>query len=333
MSATPLTPCFGSAAVQSFVKGELANAKNARLDLLKFNRKVVRDVDKQASAAVQVVAPRVPAGLSAVLESFSVGAIQPARKSTKLEDALDGSSLVYLEGDCTPMGDKLKGHIQMKAHTKWMAESLGKDANRTSVFCEYKAEMQQFLDREIRAFMRGNGWEKVFTRGVRGTTTDTDFRNVWSMQHWMAEAQHVNCSVSPMGLADVRVLLGGEELLLGFRIVDVPGIELKHKMTALQQMDGDNLITLLGKCGWLRMHNKVGSTVVLPSGFICFSVSGNLGSEGVRWSFLDGRQDLQRVRNSVGMLLASYPPLGGTVYKKWKDLLDEAVEEEAAKEV
>jgi hypothetical protein len=44
-------------------------------------------------------------------------------------------------------------------------------------------------------------------------------------------------------------------------------------MAALQQMDGDNLSTLLKKCGWLRMRNKVGSTVVQPSGFFCFSVS------------------------------------------------------------
>jgi hypothetical protein len=95
--------------------------------------------------------------------------------------------------------------LQMKAHTKWMAESLSKDANRSGVFCEYKAERQQFLDKEIRTFMCGNGWDKVFTRGVRGTHTDTDFRNVWSMQHWMAE-----------------------ELVLGFRIADVPGIDLKH---------------------------------------------------------------------------------------------------------
>jgi hypothetical protein len=74
------------------------------------------------------------------------------------------------------------------------------------------------------------------------------------------------------------------------------------------------------------MHNKAGSTVVLPSGFISFTISGSQGSDGMRWSFLDGQQDLQRVRTCLGMLLTSYPPLGGTVYKKWKELLDEAAE-------
>jgi hypothetical protein len=233
-------------AVQAIVKEELAKARNARLDLIKFNRKVLRDADRQASASVNVVPNRLPPGLVAFRASFERGEIESTKPSTQLDDVLDGTGLVCLEGEVTEMVHKLKTSIPVKNHTKWMTEMLNKDANRSSVLSEYKTETLQFLDKEIRAWMSGNGWERVFARGVR--VDANEFRSIWSMQHWMADAHHVTCTVSPMGLADCRLLLNGEEFVLGFPIASVPGIDLKGKIAGLQAMDGDALAGLVKRC-------------------------------------------------------------------------------------
>jgi hypothetical protein len=76
------------------------------------------------------------------------------------------------------------------------------------------------------------------------------------------------------------------------------------------------------------MHSTVGSTVVVPSGFILFCVSGKQGADGVRWSYLRGQADAKRVRDCVQMSMESFRALQGTVYATWKEVLDEEVLEE-----
>ena len=168
--------------------------------------------------------------------------------------------------------------------------------------------------------------EMLFSRSLKLDDEGPSLFNVWSFQHWMAESQRVRCTVAPMGLAECRMLLNGEDFLLCFPIDKVPGTDLKGKLEGLQNMGGEDLSALVKEVGWLHMHSTVGSTVVVPSGFIIFSLAGKQGSDGVRWSYLRGQADAKRVRDSVQMFLQSFVALRSTVYTTWKEVLDNAVE-------
>ena len=85
----------------------------------------------------------------------------------------------------------------------------------------------------------------------------------------------------------MRVVLSGEETVVGINCKVCPGVGIPAKVAFLSGASVAQLDQLKenGAGGVFRVHLTQGSLLAVPPGFMCLSLAGADGSEGVRWGW------------------------------------------------
>ena len=107
------------------------------------------------------------------------------------------------------------------------------------------------------------------------------------------------------------MVLRGCELVVGFKISEVPGDLLREKAAYLNGLSGDDFHKLSSKCGF-EVVVGAGSAIVVPPGFLVMVVTGSSGVSGLRWGLslqVRGESDTTIVVTTVNQMLTAYPSL------------------------
>ena len=109
------------------------------------------------------------------------------------------------------------------------------------------------------------------------------------------------------GCCEARIVLQGEEVLLGTPYDKIPGGDLRDKRRNLCMMSIDGLTKLLETTGGfvMSLSSTLESVVVVPSGFVIITASE--GCSYLRWAVAGDQQDSARVRFMLGEMMAAMP--------------------------
>jgi len=134
--------------------------------------------------------------------------------------------------------------------------------------------------------------------------------------------QHV-LSFTHFCCAEVRLLLSGKELVIGWDYSELAGEGFSGKVKLLSEMGVEKAVELAKVAGFVHISDRKGCLVIIPSGFLVASITGDAGSDFIRWcvtppeaaSHYDG--ELFRTVGCLNDLLQSYPTLQKGLHQQW----------------
>ena len=139
---------------------------------------------------------------------------------------------------------------------------------------------------------------------------DADWaKKVFGMEYFGMKEYFVNIGATPFGCMEARLVLSGEEAMMGVAYEKIPGDDFKHKRNWLWTASVEQLEIAIKDSGFYVV-NKPPQLLVVPSGFMTSSFSEG-GAFGVRWSLSSDASDTTRVRYMLQQLLSSHPEMRG----------------------
>ena len=149
-----------------------------------------------------------------------------------------------------------------------------------------------------------------------------------------------NVSVTPYGLADIRLLLRGAYIVAGDMMDSVPGDGLSKKIQGCLTKTGMREFIRLAKDpahGFVVVHDEAESILHIPAGMIV-STAGlheeDIDASGLRWGWFHPEATQPEVDNMVHVVqdsLVMYPELAESNYDEWQNLLLSSVLPHAVK--
>ena len=143
---------------------------------------------------------------------------------------------------------------------------------------------------------------------------------VFELQFFGYGEQGLTVNFPPFCAMESRLLVQGEEIVIGLQPATVPGKNLKAKRSNLFQMSMDQLQALAGMSGNWASHHDSTELLTIPTGFLCIYVSS--GCMGYRWACSGDRADNLRIIESLTSLLDAFPEMknarsGHVQWKEW----------------
>ena len=133
-------------------------------------------------------------------------------------------------------------------------------------------------------------------------------KKVFSMQYLGQAANFVSIGFHKMCLTECRLLIEGEELIMGLPLQAIPGPSLLEKRRWVFMQTVDALAQVVSEHGWMWKHDST-TLAIVPSGFVVVIVS-QKGCKGVRWSVGADEADTLRVKMQLQDMIASFPESG-----------------------
>ena len=146
---------------------------------------------------------------------------------------------------------------------------------------------------------------------------------VFEYQIFGSQDKHISVNFPHMCLMEARVLLEGEEIIVGIPYTNIPGENLKAKRAGLFSMPMDTIADLVSTTGFAFRHDST-QLALLPTGFVIIIASVGGGTAGLRWSVSSDDACVNRTKSQLQVLLESFPELGNasTGYCQWKAWLN-----------
>ena len=144
---------------------------------------------------------------------------------------------------------------------------------------------------------------------------------VFELQFFGYGEQGLTVNFPPFCAMESRLLVQGEEIVIGFQPATVPGKNLKAKRSNLYQMSMDQVQALAGMSGNWASHHDSTEVLTIPTGFLCIYVSS--GCMGYRWTCSGDKADTLRIIQSLTSLLDAFPEMNNarSGHVQWKEWL------------
>ncbi|CAK0788986.1 unnamed protein product, partial [Prorocentrum cordatum] len=146
-------------------------------------------------------------------------------------------------------------------------------------------------------------------------------KHIFGVQIYTIPAGHCSAGPSSYGLSEVRVVTGGEEVVVGVKAKQEHS--LAETVGFLKSLPGAGLLQLAREQGNFAMVIREGSLAVLPAGFVYLTFR-PVPCQGMRWGFCAGWQgELSTCRMSVASVMEAHSAVKGSPYETWWDKLAE----------
>jgi hypothetical protein len=145
---------------------------------------------------------------------------------------------------------------------------------------------------------------------------------VYNPQYFGSATHFCHVGFLHMCCMEVRMLLTGEETIIGLPYERCPGNNLKEKRSGLFTTPMDSLRALIQSGGGFAIKHDTTKVAVLPTGYVYIITS--TGATGLRWSCSSDESDTNRVKLCLTDLLKSFPETGNssTGYTQWLQWLN-----------
>ncbi|CAK0796105.1 unnamed protein product, partial [Prorocentrum cordatum] len=146
-------------------------------------------------------------------------------------------------------------------------------------------------------------------------------KHIFGVQIYAIPAGHCSAGPSSHGLSEVRVVTGGEEVVVGVKAKQEHS--LAETVGFLKSLPGAGLLQLAREQGNFAMVIREGSLAVLPAGFVYLTFR-PVPCQGMRWGFCAGWQgELSTCRMSVASAMEAHSAVKGSPCETWWDKLAE----------
>ena len=126
---------------------------------------------------------------------------------------------------------------------------------------------------------------------------------------------------TPHGLSSVRLVFNGTILCISLPFDGLDGAGYAAKRVNLNNMTGEHLKAVLGRCvGAGMVLAKAGNLVYTPPGSMVLALALE-ETRSVIWATGGGKEKLRKSLGTCTDLINTYPSFENTNYKSWKDLL------------
>ena len=109
---------------------------------------------------------------------------------------------------------------------------------------------------------------------------------IFTKQFYIVTNNHCSVGCTPYSVGETKMLLDGEEFFLGLPADRCPGSGIAQKIAFLTKASVTDLDGLMQLDGSFRGVLNPGGILAVPAGSILMTVTGESGSEGLRWGFL-----------------------------------------------
>ena len=286
-------------------------AKAAIAGLRKFGGSVAKDVDSLDTCG----ANRENRGsrkkgkqpeLSVLLVSFTEASDPPDSHNVKKEiecflqepsqaTLLDGSGFESLRAS-------VKDHAHTTSQLKHCDKQLAKSRSKFCVMGVCQAKAQREFKRAV------NGLD-VGSHLLRQVYADakSDMMRIYEFQYFKhLDGQH-SAQLNPYCIPEARILLEGEELLIGLKVSDVVGTNLKDKIASIYSSSLDELLSTARTHGFVLNLSAASGMALILAGYIVVNFTGSLGCVGFRWGLISSKEQLPRIVELQEMLTSACP--------------------------
>lgn len=148
---------------------------------------------------------------------------------------------------------------------------------------------------------------------------------VYEFQFYQAVQCQARPQCSPFCTAEARMMLEGRELVVGFRIAELPGASLVEKASHINSLTPQAFHELAGKAGFEVVLTE-GTVLIVPAGYLVVIMAGSTGCAGLRWGLSlthDDEADTPTVKRIVEEMITAYPGLSSSPLSDFKKFLSE----------
>ena len=226
---------------------------------------------------------------------------------------------------------ELKGavsaHRYLEAQKVWCEKSIKKTkaAHATADVLQAKAgrDLYRFINQNVQC-------SSLILNKL--TQAASEAEAVYKFQFYLHTEQQSNVSFTPHCMPEGRLLLQGEEIVIGIAYADAPGRTLKDKIAQIydMSMQGDKgLLDHVRRTRGFFLHCKADAprVVAIPAGYIVINLTTSKAF-GLRWSFVCSKHDYQTITDCQDALVTAYPEANTLQLQALRTLIDAEVEEE-----
>ncbi|CAK0896182.1 unnamed protein product [Prorocentrum cordatum] len=141
-------------------------------------------------------------------------------------------------------------------------------------------------------------------------------KTLYGAQCFILPRLHSAVAPLPYGLAEARMILEGEEVILGVKI-DTENRGLSNQVEYLKGLSGHDMLTLGRQDGNFCFVLSSGDVAVLPTGYVYAQFRTSL-TKGIRWGTSPPwPEELVVVEKTVSAAMEAYQGIRGTLYEEW----------------
>ncbi|CAK0831443.1 unnamed protein product, partial [Prorocentrum cordatum] len=142
------------------------------------------------------------------------------------------------------------------------------------------------------------------------------FKVLYGAQCFIIPRLHSSVSPAPYGMAECRLILEGEEVVVGAKM-DVSEGGLAFQADMLKNLSGHDMLRLAKQDNNFCCVLKEGDFAVLPTGFV-YVIFRNSLVKGIRWGMSPNWEgELASAEKTVSAAIEAYPGIRGTMYEEW----------------
>ena len=205
---------------------------------------------------------------------------------------------------------ELKGAISSHRYTDsqkaWCAKSMAK-TKQSYVIADV---LQAKAGRDFTRFINTNVAQSSLLLG-RLSEEGSEAEGIYKYQYFSHDAGQNNVSLTPYGLPEARLLLSGEELIIGVKCADAPGATMRDKIKGIYDMalSGENGLMSFAQRTDGFVARSTGANaclIVIPVGHIIINLT-LAPAFGLRWSFMASDFDHSTIKEETARLVVEYP--------------------------
>ena len=134
---------------------------------------------------------------------------------------------------------------------------------------------------------------------------------------------YTSINMNPMCVMDCRLVLEGEEILIGLPLNRNPPMSIREIRKAVNLMTVDELVRFVHESAGWAVHHDSSHIAIVPTGYLVIQIASE-ECLGLRCGCASDESDTVRVKSSLDTLISEFPEVGNssTGYSQWKSWLD-----------
>lgn len=133
-------------------------------------------------------------------------------------------------------------------------------------------------------------------------------------------------SLTAYACSEARLLLGGSEVVVGWKYAEVQGKSFADKLRTLNDISAKDALELASKAGFAHHFKDRGNLIIVPAGYFVATITdGGEGAEVLRWALHSATKfvdEMRAVKECMEGLLDAYPSFKKSLHKQFLEVVE-----------